>query len=147
MESIKNRQTDLTILIVEDDKSAIEVLRHIISLKFPDITIYVSGNGETGVELCKEHLPEIVITDINLPKMDGIRMAEEIKSMKADTKFIVLTGYNDKIRTDKFSEIGISDYILKPIDFKRLFAAIERCIEEMAGTADVTLGEGNRSGI
>jgi YesN/AraC family two-component response regulator len=118
-------------MVVEDDKSAIEVLSLMIPRKVPDVTIYAADNGKQGVELCKEHAPDIVITDINMPGMDGIQMAEEIKSMKADTRVIVLTGYSDKIHLDKFNDIGINDYILKPIEFKKLFTAIEKCMDEI----------------
>jgi YesN/AraC family two-component response regulator len=52
--------------------------------------------------------------------------------MKNDTKFIVLTGYSDKDYLKKFSEYGIRDCILKPIVFGKLFAAIEKCIGEIA---------------
>ncbi len=128
MEPMNNSRSSLSILIVEDDPSAIEIILLMIPLNFPEVTIYGALNGTQGVELFKEHLPDIVITDINMPGMDGIRMAEEIKAMKADTKFIVLTGYSDKVHLDKFIDIGITDYMLKPIDFKKLFAAIEKCI-------------------
>ena len=131
MESIHSSSSALSLLIVDDDISAIETLRLMIPMKFPDVIIYVAGNGKMGVELCKEHAPDIVVTDINMPEMDGIQMAEEIKSMKVDTKFIAISGYSDKIHLDKFNDIGISDYMLKPIDLKKLFAAIGKCIDEI----------------
>lgn len=131
MELIPDSNHPFTILIVEDDKSATEVLKRMIPLKFPDFQIYVAENGKTGVELSKNYAPDIVITDINMPGMDGIRMAEQIRTMRMATKFIVITGYSDKIHLDEFSRIDINEYILKPIDFKRLFSAIEKCIEEI----------------
>ena len=83
------------------------------------------------MDLFKEHAPEIVITDINMPVMDGIEMAAEIKSIKADTRFIVMTAYSDKAYFEKFSEIGFSEYLLKPIQLSTLFAAIEKCFDEI----------------
>lgn len=88
-------------------------------------------NGKIGVDLFNEHRPDIVISDINMPVMDGIKMAGEIKRMKADTRFIVLTAYDYDIYLNKFREIGIRDYMLKPIEFGKLFAAIEKCIDEI----------------
>ena len=131
MESISNPHPALSLLVVEDDKVASGSICLMIARKFPDVAIHVAGNGKQGVELCKEQMPDIVITDINMPGMDGIRMAEEIKAMKADTKFIVLTGYSDKEHLDKFSEIGVNAYIVKPIEFVKLFAAIEKCLAEI----------------
>jgi two-component system response regulator YesN len=66
-----------------------------------------------------------------MPVMDGIQMAGEIKSIKDDTKFIVLTGYSEMDYSSQISEFGIKECILKPIVFKRLFAAIENCIDEI----------------
>jgi YesN/AraC family two-component response regulator len=83
------------------------------------------------LEIFKKHIPEIVITDISMPVMDGIQMAGEIRSLKDDTKFIVLTGYSETDYSGKISEFRIKEYILKPIVFKRLFAAIENCIDEI----------------
>ena len=132
METIPDPRTALSLLVVEDDKVVNEVLRLMIPRKFPAVTIYVADNGKMGLELCKEHAPDIVITDITMPEMDGIRMAEEIKSIKGDTRFIVLSGCCDEIHLDKLSEIGAIEYIIKPIEFKKLFTAIEKCIAEIA---------------
>lgn len=128
MAAMQQSKTVHALLIAEDDKPALAILGGVIARKFPDITICSADNGKTGVELFKEFLPEIVITDVNMPEMDGIEMAGIIKSLKADTKFIVLTGYSDRNYLEKFIEIGCRDYILKPVMFGKLFDAIEICI-------------------
>ena len=131
MASKQSSHNALSLLVVEDDKETRGVISLMIPRKFPDVTIHVAANGNQGVELFKEHLPDIVITDINMPGMDGIQMAGEIKSLKADTRFIVLTGYSDKINLEKFCKIGVSDFIVKPLDFKKLFTSIEKCMDEI----------------
>ena len=131
METIQNSFPAISLLVVDDDKMARDVLSLMIAREFPNSSIYFAENGRTGVELFKEHTPDIVITDISMPVMDGIQMAGEIRSMKDDTKFIVLTGYSETDYSSKISEFGIKEYILKPIVFKRLFAAIENCIDEI----------------
>jgi YesN/AraC family two-component response regulator len=120
------------ILIVEDDRVTNETVRLMVAKKFPDADVYAAENGTQGVEVCREQLPDIVITDVNMPGMDGNQMAEAIKALKGDTKFIVLTGYSDKIHLAKFSGVDLVAYILKPIDFKKLFVAIDTCIDEIA---------------
>jgi YesN/AraC family two-component response regulator len=121
-----------SLLFVEDDKEVCQAIGRMIVWRFPDATVYTAENGRIGLELFEEHTPGIVITDINLPVMDGIQMASKIKSIKADTKFIVLTGYSDNKYLDRVSEIGINDYIVKPVDLGKLFAAIEKCRAEIA---------------
>ena len=129
--TLQPSKSKLSIMIVEDDVDARETLCLMVKMKNPDASIYSAENGSIGMDLFKKHTPDIVITDVNMPVMNGIDMAGEIKSIKADTKFIVLTAYNEKIFFQKFSEIGFSSYILKPIEFKKLFVAIEKCIAEI----------------
>lgn len=125
-------RNSISILIVEDEKVILEVMEVMVSRKFPDIAIYLAENGKVGVELYKIHTPEIVITDIKLPVMDGIQMAGEIKSMNRGAKFIVLTAFSNTSYYEKFNEIGFHDFLPKPIEFDKLFAAIEKCIAEIA---------------
>jgi YesN/AraC family two-component response regulator len=121
-----------SLLFVEDDDMVCLAIGRMIARQFPEADVYTAGNGRIGLELFKEHTPEIVITDINMPEMDGIEMAGKIKSIKTDTKFIVLTGYSDKIYLERFSEIGFFDYMVKPVDLGKLFAVIEKCRAELS---------------
>jgi YesN/AraC family two-component response regulator len=121
----------VSLLIMEDDHVARMAISRLITIRFPDIAVFTADNGRMGVERFKEHAPEIVITDINLPVMDGIQAAGEIKSIRDDTRFIVITGHSDENYLERFSEIGYVDYIIKPIDFGRLSAAIDLCRTEI----------------
>ena len=131
MEPFQHSKPRFSILVAEDDEAALETLCLMIKMKFPEAKIYSAENGSIGLELFNKHTPDIVMTDVNMPVMNGIEMAGEIKSIKHDTKFIVLTAYNEKIFFEKFKEIGFNSYILKPIEFKKLFVAIEKCIAEI----------------
>ncbi len=120
-----------SLMVVEDDKTALDLLTVMIARKYPEFRILTAENGKEGVELFARELPEIVITDINMPVMDGIEMARMIKTNKPDTRFIVLTAYTNRVYLEKFLEIGFSAYILKPVEFSKLFDAIDNCIAEM----------------
>ena len=137
MELLQQSKSKLSILIAEDDENARETLCLMVKMKLPDANIYSAEDGSKGVELFKTFSEDIVITDVSMPVMNGIEMAGEIKSIKGDTKFIVLTAYNEKIFFEKFSVIGFSSYILKPIEFKKLFIAIEKCIAEIMPSKQV----------
>lgn len=116
-----------SVLIVEDDKASRDIMVRMVDLKFPRCTIYAAENGKRGLELFKAHSPEMVITDINMPVMDGIEMAREIRLINANAIYIVLTAYGNQSFFDEFKEIGCCAYLMKPIDFKELFAMIEKC--------------------
>ncbi|MBT0652871.1 response regulator transcription factor [Geomobilimonas luticola] len=131
MELARNSSSAVTILFVEDDHDTMEILQILMARKFPDVRIHQAENGELGVSLCRENVFDIVITDINLPGIDGICMAREIKSMKPDTKFIVLSGYNEKSYLNKLDDLGITDFMVKPIDTNILFKLIENRVKQV----------------
>ena len=116
-----------SILYVEDEQAAREILCSILIRKYPKITLYVAENGDKGLEAFKEHLPEIVITDISMPQMDGIQLATEIKSLQPKTSVIATTAHSSVQSLDNSKKIGINHYIQKPIIYKELFAAIDKC--------------------
>src|SRR5262249_31464206 len=96
----------MSILAVEDDNTTREMLRLFLGKRFPYMPLYFAENGKKGVELFNEYTPEIVITDIVMPEMDGVEMAMAIKALKSDTMFIVISGYNTPVYHEKFSNLG-----------------------------------------
>lgn len=132
---MKNR---LAVLIADDDAEARGSLENILTRKYPEVLFYSAGDGKNALELFRKHLPDIVITDVIMPEMDGIRMAQEIRSIKAVTKLIMLTGLSDP---DEFHDaavrITIDHTILKPVDLLKLFAAINQCIGEIDSNQEV----------
>ena len=124
----------VSILIVEDDPVTREVLRLMLAKRFPEMTFHFATGGREGVETFGVHAPKIVITDIQMPEMDGIEMAGAIRAMRPETKFIVLTAYGTERYRRDFGVIGVHDCLAKPIEFPKLFAAIEECLAELAGT-------------
>lgn len=122
----------LTILLVEDDADTRKILAEVIALAFPDLQVYDADSGATGLECFKKYAPSIVITDMNMPVMDGIGMVKQIKAIDAEVKLIILTAFSDKsILAETTTEIKIDHYVQKPTDYGKLFAAIEQCIADM----------------
>jgi YesN/AraC family two-component response regulator len=122
----------VSLLLVDDDRVTREVIGLMLSKRFPAITIYCAEEGRTGLELFRKHTPDIVITDIQMPEMDGFEMACAINEVHADTKIIVLTAYSSTNYLEKFKSIGGFDFLSKPIEFDKLFAVVEKCIAEIA---------------
>ncbi len=120
----------ISMLIVEDDQVAGDLIARMLAMVFPDAAIYRAADGVSGKELFKEHLPPIVITDVSMPRKDGIEMAREMKSLRPETKIIVLTAYSDAAFLEQFKEIGFHAYLYKPLDLEKLLAALEGCLVE-----------------
>jgi PAS domain S-box-containing protein len=118
----------ISILYVEDDPDNRDLFARMIPMKYPELQLLTAENGKTGLELFREHLPDIVITDINMPVMDGVSMSAGIKAIQPDAVIIIVSAYCDANYLLKSIDIGINHYILKPIDYKKLFSTIDKCI-------------------
>ena len=114
-----------TLLYVEDNVG----LNSQATVLFQKIfdTVYSAYDGEEGMALYKEHHPAIIITDITMPKMDGLSMAEEIAHIDPDAKIIITTAYDDHDLLHRAIRIGVFEYLLKPMRMENLIEALTRC--------------------
>jgi diguanylate cyclase (GGDEF)-like protein/PAS domain S-box-containing protein len=119
----------VTLLFVEDDGVTREMLSLVITRKFPEVQLITAVNGEEGLELYRSHRPDIVLTDMKMPLMDGITMAKEIKRLEGGAKIIVISAQTDTRLLISAIDIGIRHYVLKPIDHAKLQSVIEECLE------------------
>ncbi|MBZ0157762.1 MAG: diguanylate cyclase [Alphaproteobacteria bacterium] len=132
MENNVRRRIGLSVLFTEDEIPAREMIARM--LKREVRTLYLAENGQKGLELFLKHSPDIVITDIRMPVMDGLEMAEKIKSINKQTPIIVTTAHDDSDFFLKSIEIGVDRYLLKPVDVFRLGTAL-REMERTIGIA------------
>lgn len=103
----------LNILYVEDEDEIREQLSNLLSRRINNL--YTAKNGEEGVELFKKYQPDLIITDIQMPIMDGLEMAEEIRKVNKSIPIIVITAFNESDYLLKSIDLGISKYLFKPI--------------------------------
>lgn len=122
-----------SMLVVEDEKDARDLLCSILNRKYPDMILHVAENGVKGLEIFKEHLPEIVITDISMPQMDGIQLAAEIKSLNPHTIIIAITAHTSAKSLLDSNKKGVNHYIQKPIIYSKLFVTLDTCISSLEG--------------
>jgi len=120
---------NLKILYVEDDEFTREEVTEFLEFEVKDVI--VAENGKDGIEKFKENDIDIVITDINMPIMNGLDMAREIKKLSSNTPIIITSAYSDSDFIIKAIEIGISRYVLKPIDVDELLTMIMKSAKEL----------------
>jgi signal transduction histidine kinase len=120
--------TSISILYVEDEPDTREQICEIIGHHYPYLRLLVAANGEEGIESFRENRPDLILTDINMPIVDGIRMAEEIKKLSPATEIIALSAYSNPEHLLNAIEIGISHYILKPVDIEQIFSVIDKSV-------------------
>ena len=107
-----------SILYVEDEKNTLDNLSKI--LKRFCHNLYLAGDGEEGFNLYKKYTPSVVITDIKMPIMDGIVLANKIKELNEDVKIIFLTSFSKMSLLQKAIEVHAEGYLLKPLDLDSL---------------------------
>ncbi|EAK2003619.1 response regulator transcription factor [Campylobacter jejuni] len=118
----------LIILVVEDEVKARESMINILSERFSKVI--GAQNGDEGLKKFKKFKPDLVITDIAMPIMDGLDMAREIKEISDDVPIVVLSAYSEKERLLRSIDIGIDKYLIKPVDIEELFKVLDYLIGE-----------------
>jgi two-component system cell cycle response regulator len=116
---------DITVLYVEDEESARAAIAATISRRVAKLL--TAKNGREGLDAFRSLQPDIVITDIMMPVMDGLAMAREIKALNNKTQIIVTTAHNETGYFLDAIDLGIDRFVLKPIDQQKLIVALESC--------------------
>lgn len=125
------------VVVIEDESI---VRRGIVqSINWDSVDCMVMGeaeNGVKGIELIKRVQPDIVISDISMPELNGIDMIEALKRENITPKVIFLTAYDDFSYARDALRLQVSDYILKPFKDGEMEAAIMKIIEKIGGALD-----------
>lgn len=122
MRSNEGLLKEISILYVEDDEHVRESTLKFLSRRFDKV--YGASDGKEGLETFRKNSPDIVITDIQMPVMNGLEMAKQIKEMSPDTPVIITTAYSETPYLITSIEIGIDRYISKPMVQEDLYDAI-----------------------
>lgn len=122
----------MKILVVEDDLSLSEVLA--FTLRRAGYKVIAAHDGVTALQLWEAEKPELVVLDLNLPKLDGLAVCRQIRS-QAQTPIIILSVLGSDETVVKGLELGADDYIVKPFSPNQLVARI-RAVSRRTGVAD-----------
>ena len=116
------------ILIVEDEPISLEMLSKTLK---EDFNVLTADNGKKGFELYKKFNPHIIISDLNMPIMNGIELIQKIRELDQNSKIIITTFKDDVQTLLQATELKLFKYLIKPIDFTTLKNIIEESIEEL----------------
>ncbi|HIJ95490.1 MAG TPA: diguanylate cyclase [Desulfuromonadales bacterium] len=118
-------QFDISLLYVEDEPTTREqlsaMLAHVVR------TLYVAPDGSSGLELFSAHVPDVVVTDILMPGIDGLEMSRRIRIIDPDAQIIVLTAYYETEHLLQCISTGITHFIHKPVDIRKLMYELRLC--------------------
>ena len=129
MNGNNSENIDIKILIVEDDESSGFFLQTII--KKLASKIFLANNAFEGLELYKKEQPDIIISDIGMPGMDGIEMSAKIREADPNAKIIFNTAFDDKANLLKAIELGANDFIIKPVRKNHIEKSVIKIIDQV----------------
>jgi CheY-like chemotaxis protein len=137
LKELKKLLTPLSLLYVEDNAMLQEKASSFFEKLFG--SVYRDNDGQKGVELFKEHRPSIVITDIQMPLLDGLSMAQEIRAIDPNSKIIVTSAYDEKSYLLKTIELGLNGYLVKPLKVEDLSALLYTIASHMSEERNKTI--------
>ncbi len=120
---------DISVLYVEDENDVREFTSKLLSSLLKKV--YVAQNGLEGLELYKENQNDIdlIISDINMPKMNGLDMCEQIRKINNEMPLVITSAHNDTSFLRKAIQVGVNTYAMKPIDLYQLIESIIKAME------------------
>lgn len=121
---------NIRILVVDDERGILDALQ--THLELDGFTVDTSNSAKEGLDLFQKQPYHIVLTDINMPVMDGLVFLEEIKALRGDTIVIMITAYTSLTKVLMSRAHGAFDYVLKPFrDLSEVDASIERAAAQL----------------
>ena len=120
------------VLLVDDEELIRNAISRMIDWKALGCEVIATArNGSEAYQIYLDSYPEIIITDLMMPVMDGIEFMERIREKDQEVKVIVLSGYGEFEYAQKALRLGARDYILKPMSVEDMSALIQLCVREI----------------
>jgi len=120
----------MKLLIIDDERPILEMLE--LSLSEEGYQVLIAENGEKGIEMFQEHSPELILTDVKMPGIDGVEVLRRVKAINKEAEVIVITGHGDMETAISALQHQASDFITKPIQDEVLMVSLERAKKRLA---------------
>lgn len=114
---------DISVLFVEDEELLRAIYQRILDKMVS--RLYLAENGKAGLEAYEQHKPDLVITDIMMPVMDGLEMVEKIREIDKTVKLVILSAYGEAEYFMEAIKVGVNHFLLKPVDTAKLTGLVE----------------------
>lgn len=120
------------ILIADDEPNIREGVRQFITRRCPEWQVVgAARDGKEALAMAERFLPDCIMTDITMPHVNGLEFLEKIKEELPDAKLLILSGYDDFEYAVQGMRLGVSDYLLKPLDTELLIQRLDAFAAEL----------------
>lgn len=131
----------IKVMLIDDEYYFIEALKASIPWQMMGFEICCEAeNGYDALEKVQEFMPDIALVDINMPFIDGLQFTSELREKGLDTKIIIITGYDEFGYARHAIQLGVEDYLLKPVNEKELVGILMKIKEDINKEAGIKLG-------
>ncbi len=121
-----------TVFIAEDSKPILRNIRALLESSELDVRVVATAyNGEEALDYLRQHAVDILLTDIRMPKLDGLALIEQAKQLHPHLKVLLISSYSDFEYTRKALNLQVFDYLLKPVERPQLVEVMERMIGQL----------------
>lgn len=115
------------ILVVDDEPKQLRILSKIIRARNNEYEVKEANNGKDALDLCVEHIFDLIICDIRMPVMGGLEFIEKARvGVNNHAQIVVLSGYGEFAYAQRAIELGVTDYLLKPIEENNLYTLLDK---------------------
>lgn len=120
-------------LIVEDSRTIAAVVKYFLELE--GFEVLAAQNGLIGLEMARRELPRVIVTDVNMPDMDGMTMVKALRAdaLTRDIAILMLTSESSVESETRALAAGADDYVLKPVEPRRLAARVKALLARSKG--------------
>ncbi|MCW5961572.1 MAG: sigma-54-dependent Fis family transcriptional regulator [Pyrinomonadaceae bacterium] len=122
-------------LVIDDDAATLELME--FQLESEGFEVKTADCGRKGIEYLEENDFDIILTDLNLPDINGIEMVKRCKEISQDTEIIMITGFGSTEKAVEATKAGAFYYVDKPVDFDELLVLIEKAIDRKSQKAEI----------
>lgn len=133
--------TPFRMLLIDDDPAMVRLLQRVISRSFPEqISLTALTDPSKAVAWIDENLPDLVVTDLEMPAINGLAILQRVRRRNACAQVIVLTGHSSTTALLEAAENGAVDYLLKPADQEELIHLLHQACERIGRWKEALLG-------
>src|SRR5262245_22922645 len=116
------------VLVIDDEVNAVTALETL--LREDGYEVSCAHEARTGLQLLEKNEPDVVLTDLRMPGMDGIELLAKVKQVRPETMVLIMTAYGTVKTAVKAMKLGAEDYLGKPIDVEELEVVLAKTLEK-----------------
>jgi len=123
--NIVNILKSLNVLYIEDDKVVLDSISTI--LRYMVAQVFTAENGKDALDIFRKEKIDIILTDIDMPKLNGIEFAKRVRQINEIVPIIIITSYKSEEYLFQSMDLKLEDYIIKPINYDKLVESLSKC--------------------